>query len=34
VDFLACLTQRRSRQRMRSLEPERFRQFPHRSIQI
>jgi hypothetical protein len=29
VDFLACRAQRRSRQRMRRLEPERFRQFPH-----
>src|SRR5882762_470675 len=29
VDFLACRTQRRSGQRMRGLEAERFRQFPH-----
>src|SRR5258708_35016653 len=29
VDFLACRTQGRSRQRMRCLEPERFCQLPH-----
>src|SRR5258708_19857411 len=29
VDFLACRTQCRSRQRMRCLEPERFCQLPH-----
>src|SRR5260221_4364934 len=29
VDFLACRTQSRSRQRMRCLEPERFCQLPH-----
>src|SRR6266404_59959 len=34
VDFLARLAKRRSRQRVRSLEAERFRQFPHRKIQL